>query len=218
MGGSSKSKTSSSSSKAKKALLTQQTAAILTFLKENEMTKAADKLRKQLEKDGFKYAKNAELDGHWKWVEEEEEESSSEEEDSDSSSDEESETEEESSEEEEESEEEESEEEESVSKKSSGKNISRTKSDDTPLKPPSDTAADEAPSVGAKKKGFGRSVSFSDEVQERILSPCKDKELRKKLFFSKAELRQIKMEAQEEKLNEQMAAASAAFGITLPGL
>ena len=65
-----------------KTLLTQQTAAILEFLRENELEKAATKLQKQLEKDGFQFPQDK-GEGRWKWIEEDFT-SSSEEEESDS--------------------------------------------------------------------------------------------------------------------------------------
>ena len=192
-----------------KELLTRKTAAILSFLRENELGKAASKLQKYLEKDGFKFPDESEaIEGRWKWIEVEEESSSEEEE---SESDDESETEEESSEEEDESEEESEEDDDHVVKKkdSTSKKVRkdaerREVDEDMPNHEIAET----------KKKSVGRSVSFSDEIQERILSPHRD--LKKQLFFSKTELRQFKMEAQEERLREQMAQASAAFGITLP--
>ena len=202
-----------------KTLLTQQTAAILEFLRENELEKAATKLQKQLEKDGFQFPQDK-GEGRWKWIEEDFT-SSSEEEESDS--DDESESEEESSAEESEDESDVDEQKlnakaESNNRKKDGKAAGNIESDaDTERsidqKP---TGKSSETSEYPKKATIRRSVSFSDEVHERILTPHKD--LKKKLFFSKSELRQFKMEAQEEKLREQMAQASAAFGITLPGI
>lgn len=202
-----------------KELLTQQTAAILHFLRENALEKAATKLQKQLEKDGFRFPdEKGDVEGRWKWIDQDVA-SSSEEEESDS----ESESEEESSDEESTDESEEEDEElksktETRNREKDGKAAAKIKSDantDSSIDQMANGKRTETQDE-TKKASVGRSVSFSDDVQERIVTPHKD--LKKKLFFSKSELRQFKMEAQEEKLREQMAQASAAFGITLPGI
>jgi hypothetical protein len=64
-------------------------------------------------------------------------------------------------------------------------------------------------------RAFGRSVSFSEDIEERILSPRKPN-LKKKLYYDKNELRRFKMEHAEEKLKESMAQASATLGVNLP--
>lgn len=203
-----------------KELLTHQTAAILDFLRENSLEKAATKLQKQLEKDGFRFPdEKGDVEGCWKWIEQDVA-SSSEDEESDS----ESESEEESSDEESKDESEEEEQElksktENRKEKKDGRAAAKVESDadtDSSIDQTPESKRSETLVEATKKATISRSVSFSDDVQERIVTPHKD--LKKKLFFSKSELRQFKMEAQEEKLKEQMAQASAAFGITLPGI
>lgn len=176
-----------------KIVLTQQTAAIVIFLKLSKLEKAAGKLQKQLEKDGFDFSDADEkLEGRWKWINSNEDSDSSE--DASESSEEES-----TSVEEEDSESSEEEEDDDDDEDEDDFKISFKACDESEI-----------------KKEFSRNVSFSDKVCEHFLSPRKD--LKAKLFYSKSELRQFKMEQQQERLEEQMAQASAAFGISLPSI
>lgn len=177
-----------------KELLLHQSAAILAFLNEQGLEKAASKLQKQLVKE-FGRSEMPEIpNGKWIWSSNEvdiEGDYESETEESESSSEEE-----ESSSEEEESSEEDDDDD----------------GDDEDDEESEEVDEEEAFNGETQRK----SVSFDENVQEQVLSPRKP--YKKELYYDRTELQRFKIERNEEKLKEAMAEASATLGVALvPG-
>lgn len=207
-------------------LLKHQAAALLMWLETQGLTKSAAKLAKGLEKDlqDVELPTKDDIKGTWKFIKADDYDTSSSEEESSSSEEESSSSEEESSsgEYESSSEEEESSEEEDTKAKAKAKAKAKTAKKVTPTRSNTfNVKKDKAP-----QRGVRRIVSFNCDKPTVHMIPSKPTgEEKKRLFYDRAEIKQMrkddermKQEEQAEAMQRAMKEASESMGIILPGV